>query len=337
MDGYTGYSGKKWGYFTASINHRQLSVTLQSAGCCPVSKLCAVVTHLSSLCLFTWILTEIKGSSQHCLLPPFPPAMTSFWWAPPCVLQPAQIQWGCTHLQHRAEPSLQAPCPCPGVTLAMGGCRISPAPLEAAPAACTGKSGQYEPQTTLRSLISFQTRMLFNPHYSNCNFYCTKSSMATRWWQVLMAPAPPAILALSCGYRISFPFQPDSDQLPLKGSDCWGRGDPQLQVRGVTKDQHQAFHCPQCVKTTAVSKVPGNKGKWSWTSLSWAHSVAGAIRLILAQPLQPMLQISCLPPWSGHFPPVSVLDCCTRIFPSVCILKTWQRLLEVSPAAFMLF
>lgn len=44
---------KKGDYFTASIKHRQPSITLQSAGCCPVSKLCAVVTHLSSLFMFT--------------------------------------------------------------------------------------------------------------------------------------------------------------------------------------------------------------------------------------------------------------------------------------------
>lgn len=43
---------KKW-IFTASIKHRQPSVTLQSAGCCPVSKLCAIVTHLSSSFMFT--------------------------------------------------------------------------------------------------------------------------------------------------------------------------------------------------------------------------------------------------------------------------------------------
>lgn len=50
---------------------------------------------------------------------PFPPAMTNFWWVSPHVLQLAQIQ-------SRAEPALQAPCHCHGVTLAIEGCRISP-------------------------------------------------------------------------------------------------------------------------------------------------------------------------------------------------------------------
>lgn len=122
-----------------------------------------------------------KRISSALFAPPIPSSYDQFLMGsslcPAACTDPVGVH---THLQHRAEPSLQAPCPCPGVTLAMGGCRISPAPLEAAPAACTGKSEQYEPQTTLRSLISFQTRMLFNPHYSNCNFYCTKSSMATR-------------------------------------------------------------------------------------------------------------------------------------------------------------
>lgn len=119
--------------------------------------------------------------------------------------------------QSRAIPA--APCRCRGVTLAMEGCRISPStPWRQLQLPAQVEVGSMNPGQQ----YLFRQGCYLSHHYSNCNFYCTKSFMAT---EVMTGPAGPSSPIYPCSLRRATEShflspQPDFNHLSPQGPDC---------------------------------------------------------------------------------------------------------------------